>query len=52
MKFMPVIAQIKVGEYYKTAILRETWKLLELREDNVIERVFENRRIYIRKAQG
>ncbi len=49
--FMLTIARARVGRYYKTTIPREVRKLLELRENDEVEWVFENRAVYVRKAQ-
>ncbi|MEM4819369.1 MAG: AbrB/MazE/SpoVT family DNA-binding domain-containing protein [Nanopusillaceae archaeon] len=49
--FMPVVARTRIGRYYRTTVPREVRKLLELRENDEIEWVFENGAIYIRKAQ-
>ncbi|MEM1703843.1 MAG: AbrB/MazE/SpoVT family DNA-binding domain-containing protein, partial [Zestosphaera sp.] len=40
--FMPIIARTRVGRYYRTTIPREVRKLLELRENDEVEWVFEN----------
>ncbi|MEM4966498.1 MAG: AbrB/MazE/SpoVT family DNA-binding domain-containing protein [Sulfolobales archaeon] len=48
---MPVMARTRIGRYYRTTIPREIRKLLELRENDEIEWVFENGTVYIRKAQ-
>jgi len=47
---MPVLAKTKVGKYYRTTIPREVRKLLELREKDVIEWVFEKNSIVVRKC--
>ncbi|MEM4571028.1 MAG: AbrB/MazE/SpoVT family DNA-binding domain-containing protein [Desulfurococcaceae archaeon] len=49
---MLTIARTRVGRYYRTTIPREVRKLLELRESDEVEWVFENGAIYIRKARG
>ncbi|MEM1633636.1 MAG: AbrB/MazE/SpoVT family DNA-binding domain-containing protein [Sulfolobales archaeon] len=49
---MPVMARTRIGRYYRTTIPREIRKLLELRENDEIEWVFENGTVYIRKARG
>ncbi|MEM1898950.1 MAG: AbrB/MazE/SpoVT family DNA-binding domain-containing protein [Zestosphaera sp.] len=40
--FMPTMARTRVGRYYRTTIPREVRKLLELRENDEVEWVFEN----------
>ncbi|MEM1831832.1 MAG: AbrB/MazE/SpoVT family DNA-binding domain-containing protein [Desulfurococcaceae archaeon] len=49
---MPVMARTRVGRYYRTTIPREVRKLLELKENDEGEWVFENGVIYVRKAEG
>lgn len=48
---MPIISKTKIGRYYRTTVPREVRKLLELKENDVVEWVFENGVVYIRKAQ-
>jgi len=50
--FMPVMARTRVGRYYRTTIPREVRKLLELRENDEVEWVFENGEVCVRKARG
>ncbi len=47
--FMPVLAVTRLGRYYRTTVPREVRKILELKEDDVIEWVLENNKIVIRK---
>ncbi|MEM1703002.1 MAG: AbrB/MazE/SpoVT family DNA-binding domain-containing protein [Zestosphaera sp.] len=49
---MPIIARTRVGRYYRTTIPREVRKLLELRESDEVEWVFENGEVCVRKARG
>ncbi|MEM1696781.1 MAG: AbrB/MazE/SpoVT family DNA-binding domain-containing protein [Desulfurococcaceae archaeon] len=49
---MPVIARTRIGRYYRTTIPREIRKLLELRENDEVEWVFENGEVYVRKTGG
>ncbi|MEM4487466.1 MAG: AbrB/MazE/SpoVT family DNA-binding domain-containing protein [Desulfurococcaceae archaeon] len=49
--FMLVVARTGIGGYYGATVPREVRKLLELRENDEIEWVFENSAIHIRKAQ-
>jgi len=48
---MPTMARTRVGRYYRTTIPREVRKLLELRDNDEVEWVFENGAVYVRKAQ-
>jgi len=48
---MPTMARTRVGRYYRTTIPREVSKLLELRDNDEVEWVFENGAVYVRKAQ-
>lgn len=52
VEFMPVIARTRVGKYYRTTVPREVRRLLELKENDIVEWVFENGKVSIRKAQG
>jgi len=51
VEFMPVMARTRIGRYYRTTVPREVRKLLELRENDEVEWVFENGAVYARKAQ-
>ncbi|MEM0082924.1 MAG: AbrB/MazE/SpoVT family DNA-binding domain-containing protein [Candidatus Nezhaarchaeales archaeon] len=55
VEFMPVVARTKIGtkigRYYRTTVPREVRKLLELRGNDEVEWVFENRVVYVRKAR-
>jgi len=51
VEFMPVMARTRVGRYYRTTVPREVRKLLELRENDEVEWVFENGVVYVRKTQ-
>lgn len=42
----------RVSGGYGIAILREVQMLLESRENDVVERIFKNRRVYVKKALG
>ena len=46
---MPVLAITKVGKYYRTTIPREVRRLLNIKEDDKIEWVFEGNRAIIRR---
>jgi len=47
---MPVMARTRIGRYYRTTIPREVRKLLELRENDEVEWVFENGVVYVREV--
>jgi len=49
---MPVLARTKVDENNRTTIPREVRKLLELKDSNSIEWVYEEGRVYVRKVAG
>ncbi len=46
---MPVLAKTKIGRYFRTTVPREVRKILEVTESDVIEWIFENGKIVIRK---
>jgi len=48
-EFMPVLAVTRLGRYYRTTVPREVRKILELEENDELEWVFENNKIFIRK---
>ncbi|MEM4889430.1 MAG: AbrB/MazE/SpoVT family DNA-binding domain-containing protein [Thermosphaera sp.] len=50
--FMPTMARTRVGRYYRMAIPREVRRLLELRENDEVEWVFENGVVYVKRARG
>lgn len=50
-EFMLVLARTRIGRYYRTTVPREVRKLLELRESDEVEWVFENGLVYVRKAE-
>jgi len=49
IEFMPVLAITRVGKYYRTTVPREVRKLLDIKENDEIEWIFENNKIVIRK---
>lgn len=49
---MPVLAITRIGRYYRTTVPREVRKLLNISENDLIEWVFEDGRIVVRKASG
>jgi len=52
MGFMPVMTLTRIGRYHRTTIPMEIHKLLELRENNEIEWVFENGVVYVKNVCG
>ncbi|RLG75940.1 MAG: hypothetical protein DRO12_04925 [Thermoprotei archaeon] len=49
---MPILAVTRVGRYYRTTIPREVRKLLELKENDEIEWLFEDGKIIVKKRGG
>lgn len=49
IEFMPILATTKVGKYYRTTIPREVRKLLNINENDEIEWIFEDNKVFIRK---
>lgn len=49
IKIMIMLTITKVGNYYKTTILYEIRKLLNISKNNEVKWVFENGRIYLRR---
>jgi len=47
---MPILATTRVGRYFRTTIPREVRKLLDINENDVIEWIFEDGKIVIRKG--
>ena len=47
---MPILARTRIGKGYRTTVPREVRKLLELREGDEIEWVFNNGEIIIKKV--
>ena len=52
IELMPVLAMTRIGKYYRTTVPREVRKLLNINENDIIEWVFENGKIVVRKASG
>lgn len=48
-ELMPIPAVTKIGRYYRTTIPREVRKILNLNENNEVEWVFEDGKIFVRK---
>lgn len=49
---MPVLAITRVGRFYRTTVPREVRKLLSISERDLIEWVFEDGKVFVRKASG
>jgi bifunctional DNA-binding transcriptional regulator/antitoxin component of YhaV-PrlF toxin-antitoxin module len=47
---MPVLSVTRVGRYYRTTVPREVRKLLGVSEFDVVEWVFEDGRVIVRKG--
>ena len=48
---MPVLARTKVGKYFRTTVPREVRKILEIKENDIVEWVLENNKIIIKKSK-
>lgn len=49
VEYMPVLAVTRIGKYYRTTVPREVRKLLNIKENDEIEWIFEDSRIIIKK---
>jgi AbrB family looped-hinge helix DNA binding protein len=47
---MPTLSRTRVGRYNRTTIPREVRKLLSISEGDIVEWVFEDGRIYVRRG--
>jgi len=47
---MPILATTRIGRYFRTTIPREVRKILDINENDVIEWIFEDGKIVIRKG--
>jgi bifunctional DNA-binding transcriptional regulator/antitoxin component of YhaV-PrlF toxin-antitoxin module len=47
---MPVLAKTKIGRYFRTTVPREMRKILEVTENDVIEWVFEDGKVVVRRG--
>jgi len=47
---MPILATTRVGRYFRTTIPREVRKILDINENDVIEWIFEDGKIIVRKG--
>jgi len=52
IEFMPTLATTRIGKYYRTTVPREVRKLLGINENDLIEWVFEDGKVIVRKASG
>jgi len=46
---MPVLAKTRIGKYFRTTVPREVRKILEIKENDVVEWVLEDNKIVVRK---
>jgi AbrB family looped-hinge helix DNA binding protein len=49
---MPTLSRTKVGRYNRTTIPREVRKLLGISEGDIVEWVFEDGRVVVRRGGG
>ena len=49
---MPILAHTKIDKNNRTTVSREVRKLLEIGNGDAIEWVYEEGRVYVRKASG
>jgi len=49
---VPVLARTKIGRGYRTTVPREVRRLLGLNEDDLVEWVFEDGRVIVRRGGG
>ena len=47
---MPVLAKTRIGKYYRTTVPREVRKILEVKENDMVEWVLEKDKIIVRKG--
>ncbi len=47
---MPVLAKTRIGKYYRTTVPREVRKILEVKENDIVEWVLEKDKIIVRKG--
>jgi len=48
---MPILARTKVGKYFRTTVPREVRRILEIKENDVVELVLENGVIIAKKPE-
>ena len=49
---MPILARTKVGKYFRTTVPREVRKILEIKENDIVEWILEGNKIIIKKTKG
>ncbi len=49
---MPILARTKVGKYFRTTVPREVRKILEIKENDIVEWILEDNKIVIKKTKG
>jgi len=47
-----VLAITRIGRYYRTTVPREVRKLLNINENDMIEWIFEDGKVIVRKTSG
>jgi len=47
---MPILATTRIGRYFRTTVPREVRKILDINENDVIEWIFEDGKIIVRKG--
>jgi len=52
IEYMPVLAITRIGRYYRTTVPREVRKLLNINENDMIEWIFEDGKVIVRKTSG
>jgi bifunctional DNA-binding transcriptional regulator/antitoxin component of YhaV-PrlF toxin-antitoxin module len=49
---VPVLAKTRIGKYFRTTVPREVRKILEIKENDVVEWVLERDKIIVRKGKN
>jgi bifunctional DNA-binding transcriptional regulator/antitoxin component of YhaV-PrlF toxin-antitoxin module len=49
---MPLLSRTKIGRDLRTTVPREVRKILDIKEDDFVEWVFEDGRIIVRRGGG
>ncbi len=49
---MPVLAKTRIGKYFRTTVPREVRKILEIKENDIVEWVLEKDKIIVRKGKN
>ena len=47
---MPIPAETRIGKYFRTTVPREVRKILEIKENDIVEWMLEKDRIIVRKG--